>query len=243
MSQNKPKIIIIIPAFNEQKSISSVINRIREVNKTYDIAVIDDCSNDKTADIALSMGVSVLRHRINMGYGISLQTGYKYAFKNKYEIIVQLDADGQHDPGYIPEMIEYLRSSNVDMIIGSRYLKKTNYKTPIIRKLGILFFRTLVRIVTDKMIYDPTSGYRVISSRVLPLLISDEFPCDFPDADLIIMLNYSGFSIMELSLEMHQNKEGKSMHNGLVNNLFYIFKMCLSVFLVVISKKIRIKNN
>ncbi len=244
----KLKKLIIIPAYNEEKRISQIITKIKSIDdliaKNLTIAVIDDGSCDNTYMNAKNSGAIVLKHPFNMGYGSALQTGYKFAQENKFDVIVQMDGDGQHDPKYIPEMINLLtKNQNIDILIGSRFKNNTNYKTSLARKIGIIVFSKIVSLFIRKKITDATSGYKAIKSKVLPFLVSESFPTDYPDADLLIMLNYKGFNIEEFSMEMSSEPKSKSMHKGFLNNLYYIFKMFLSIFLTVISIKIfRVKS-
>jgi len=234
--------LAIIPAYNEETNIASVIKNIKKTDPELEIVVINDCSCDKTVICAKEAGVIVLNHPFQMGYGIAIQTGYKYALENKYDIIVQLDGDGQHDPKYIPEMIRILNGKATDVVIGSRFKKKTQYKTPIARRIGIIFFGFIASMITHKEITDPTSGYQVIDKKVLPFLVSEYFPCDFPDADFLIMLHYASFKIQEIPMEMYPSRSHKSMHRGIIKNLYYIFKMCLSITLTVVRGKVEIER-
>lgn len=232
------KKVVIIPAYNEQPRIREVIKKIISLDSSLDIVVIDDGSLDKTAHVAKEAGAVVLTHPFNMGYGITLQTGYKYALENAYDIVIQIDGDGQHDPRYIPYMIEAMLSKKVDVVIGSRFKTKTQYKASINRRIGTVIFASLVTVIIGKKITDPTSGYQVITKRVLSFLTSEAFPYDYPDADLLIILHFAGFKIMEFPMEMLQNKNKRSMHGGVLKNLYYIFKMFMSIFLVLISENI-----
>ena len=234
---------IIIPAFNEEKRIQKLISEIKLISEDYEIIVIDDGSNDNTANAALSAGAVVISHPFNLGYGSALQTGYKYALKNYFDIIVQMDADGQHDPKYIPQMIDILANQDIDVLIGSRFKNKTNYKTTLARKLGIKLFSAITSLIIKKKITDATSGYQAIKAKVLPFLVSEFFPSDYPDADLLIMLDYNGFKIEEFAMEMYPDSQNKSMHKGFLKNIYYIFKMLISIFLLIISINFFKKNN
>lgn len=231
------KKIVIIPAYNEEKRIAEIINNIKSIDKDLKIAVIDDGSSDNTALNAISAGAVVIKLPFNIGYGSALQTGYKYALENGFDIVVQMDGDGQHDPKYIPEMINTLIKNNVDVLIGSRFKVKTSYKTTFARRIGIILFSKIVSLIIKKRVTDATSGYQVIRATVLPFLVSESFPIDYPDADLLIMLNYEGFKIEEFPMKMHSDPKSKSMHKGFLKNIYYIFKMLMSIFLLVISIK------
>lgn len=230
--------IIIIPAFNEEKRIAEIISRIKDLYSDLKIVIVDDGSSDNTSETSLNAGAVVLKLPFNMGYGNALQTGYKYAYENNYGLVLQMDGDGQHDPKYIPEMLDAIENNDADIIIGSRFKVKSNYKASFSRRAGIAFFSLIVSAILHKKITDPTSGYQAIRGSVLPFLISESFPNDYPDADLLIMLHYKGFKIEEMPMEMYANPKNKSMHKGFLRNIYYIFKMLMSIFLIVISIKI-----
>ena len=232
------KNVVIIPAYNEESRISAIIRRAASAAPDVDVVVINDGSSDRTADAARDAGAVVLSHPFNMGYGVSLQTGYKYALNHDYGAVVQMDADGQHDPVYIPQMLEALRVQKADMVIGSRYTVKTGYKSTVVRRLGSAFFALLATVITRSRISDSTSGYKAITKDVLPLLASDAFPSDYPDADLLVLLHHSHFTIKEMPMEMKQSDGKKSMHQGFVKNVYYVFKMCLSIMLNLIRKPV-----
>lgn len=231
------KKIALIPAYNEEQRIADIINNIRTADSEMDIVVINDGSQDRTNMRALEARAIVLNLPVNLGYGSAVQTGYKYAREYAYDIIVQMDADGQHDPRYIPAMIKKLDESGADIVIGSRFLEKTAYKTPLIRRIGMIFFSIAVKWTTGTKITDPTSGYQVIKKELLPILTSEVFPYDYPDADFLILLYYAGFKTVEFPMEMTQGDSKKSMHAGIFANLYYVFKMCLSIILTVIREK------
>ncbi|MFA5090828.1 MAG: glycosyltransferase family 2 protein [Candidatus Omnitrophota bacterium] len=233
------KTIVIIPAYNEEARIGGVIRGIVGLDIGLDIVVVNDGSFDGTCGCAKTEGAAVLNHPINMGYGAALQTGYKYALENGYDIVVQMDGDGQHDPKYIPYMLDASSKEDVDVVIGSRFKQDSGYQAPVLRRLGMIFFGILVTLVTRRKTTDPTSGYQAIRRRVLPFLASEEFPCDYADADLLIMLYYNGFTTAEFPMQMYLNERGKSMHSGIPGNLYYVFKICLSIFLTVVRENLK----
>ena len=214
------------------------------MDTTIDIVVIDDGSTDRTACNAKLAGARVLRHTSNMGYGVALQTGYKYAFQNGYDLLVQLDGDGQHDPAYIPELLELIISEGADMALGSRFLKEVSPASPFLRKykasttriLGIKMFAFIATALIGLRITDPTSGYQAFNRRLINFFTRDIFPYDFPDADVIVLAHRAGFKIKELPMVMYERDEGVSMHSGL-KPLYYVFKMFLSIFMTIVRKK------
>ena len=227
---------IIIPAFNEEDSVVGVIEGIRQYSDA-EIIVIDDGSAGSTGARARQAGARVIRHPYNMGYGVALQTGYKYAAMKGYELLVQLDADGQHDPKYIPKLFEQVESGESDVAIGSRFLGEGDFRAGPAKTIGIGFFRLLIWIACRKKITDPTSGYQCLSRKVFEEFTKDLFPTDYPDADVILMLFRMGYRVKEVPVAMMQNPEGRSMHRGVFRLSYYFFKMCLSFLVTLLREK------
>lgn len=230
------KRLIIVPAYNEKKQIASVIKGIRKYSDA-EIVVIDDGSEDGTAECAGSVGARVIRHPFNMGAGVAVQTGYKYALENDYDTLLQIDGDGQHHPAHIPDMFAMVENRQCDMAIGSRFLKNNQYKTGLWKSIAIKLFCRVIRIITGETITDPTSGYRCINRTVFQCLTEDGFPHDYPDANIIIVLHRMGFKIVELPVTMLPNSEGRSMHRGIFRISHYFFKVFLAIFITLLRKK------
>lgn len=228
--------LVIIPAYNEEKAISGVVSSIRKLYPEMDIVVVNDGSSDETVVKAEDAGAIVLSHSFNMGYGIALQTGYKYAFRRGYRFVVQIDGDGQHDPTGIKTVLDRVKDGYADIVLGSRFLSDDSYKPSLLRLTGIRFFRFLIRFLSGKVITDPTTGFQAMNRNVLNVFIQDFFPVDYPDADVVILLSGLGFKISEAPVLMRPNLGGKSMHSNPMRVLYYIFKMTLSMFLTKIRK-------
>ena len=233
---NMNRKIIIIPAFDEEDNLFPVISGIKK-HSDSDIVVINDGSEDRTRENAREAGVRVISHPFNMGYGVALQTGYKYAVKKGYDFLVQMDGDGQHDPKYIQELFRMVESGESDIVIGSRFLQESDYDAGVLKKTGINIFRFMIRLISGRKITDPTSGYQCLSRKVFEILTGDLFPSDYPDADMIIMLHRMGFTIKEVPVTMIPNREGRSMHQGFFTVLYYFFKMFLSFFIALRREK------
>lgn len=230
------KILVVIPAFNEEERIGAVIGAAKKYLPQAEILVINDGSTDRTKEVSLKAGAKVIAHAFNLGYGVAIQTGYKYAVRNNYQYVLQLDGDGQHDPVYLPWVLAKLKETDVDVVIGSRFISKEKYAGSFLRLFGISLFRAIVSLLTGQKITDPTSGYQGLKRRVVEFYCHDFFPVDYPDADVIFILHKVGFKIQEIPVIMHERKGGHSIHSGL-SPLYYIFKMLLSLF-VNISRRI-----
>ena len=163
MEKNK---CIIIPCYNEEKNIISVIENIRRYSDA-DIVVIDDGSRDGTSAMASEAGAFIIRHPFNMGYGVALQTGYKYAVDKEYDVLLQIDGDGQHLAKYVPELFRQVESADCDVAVGSRFLGESQYLAGFRKSIGIKLFRKIIWLITGESITDPTSGYQCLNSKVL----------------------------------------------------------------------------
>lgn len=236
MAAPSGRLLVLIPAYNEAKAIARTIAQIRSEAPAAELLVVNDGSRDDTAAVAAAAGATVLSHAFNMGYGVTIQTGYKYAWENGYEFLVQLDGDGQHDPAFIPALLAPVLAGQTDFALGSRFLDLNSYRPSFTRRLGILFFRKLVSVLIGREITDPTSGYQAFNREVIRFFTTEIFPCDYPDADMLITLNLAGFRIREVPVRMFANAEGTSMHSGF-KPLYYMFKMCLSILVTLLRNR------
>jgi glycosyltransferase involved in cell wall biosynthesis len=228
-------VIIIIPAYNEGTGIGDIVRRIKAIDPAYDVLVVNDGSGDDTAERASGAGAVVASHPFNLGYGVAIQTGYKYALAKGYNFAMQMDGDGQHDPAFIPQVLEPVMTGKTDFTLGSRFLEKESYAPSLPRRIGMIFFRKLISALINTRITDTTSGYQAFNHKVIRLFTTEVFPCDFPDADMLLTLHRAGFRIMEVPVRMRASASGKSMHAGWMP-LYYIFKMLLSIFVTLLRK-------
>ena len=228
------RILAIIPAYNEEAHIAKVIIAVAQHVK--DIVVVDDGSADNTAKLAELAGAKTLKLSVNLGYGAALETGYRYAIQNHFDAVVQLDADGQHDPSSINDLLEMVLNNKADVAVGSRFLDKSNsYKPGVARIAGIKYLSWLIKLLTGENLTDPTSGYQALSSKALHFILSADFPDDYPDADVLVCIKRAGLRIVEVPVLMKEREGGKSMHSGMMP-LYYMFKMTLSMLLVLLRK-------
>ncbi len=227
---------LIIPAFNEEETIVSVIEGVKKYSDA-DIVVINDGSADLTGKRAKEAGALVISHPFNMGYGTALQTGYKYAVQNKYDFLVQMDGDGQHDPKYIPALFREVEAGACDVAIGSRFLGEGHYPLGALKWAGIQMLRLATRCFIGEKMTDPTSGYQCLKREVLYEFTKDIFPSDYPDANMIILLHWMAFTIKEIPVAMKPNPEGRSLHEGTFTVMYYFFKMFLSFVIALIRGK------
>ena len=225
--------MIAVPAFNEQGRVGDVVRDVRSTLPDADVVVIDDGSADETAAEERAAGATVIRLPLNSGYGTALQTGYKYAVRNGYAVIGQIDADGQHQARYLREMLDALDEQNADVVIGSRFLGRDgHYRPSAARKVGIALFSRIASLVTRQRITDPTSGFQTMRVDVARFFCSDVYPNDYPDADILILLHRSGFAVREVPVQMRPSTN-VSMHAG-HKSIYYVYKMMLSIFVTML---------
>lgn len=229
--------LVIIPAFNEEKNIEAVIRKIKAEPSPKDILVIDDCSSDQTAVLAKRAGARVVSHVFNLGYGAAVETGFKYALANGYSFVAQMDGDGQHEPRCLSDLFRTVRSGEADVVIGSRFLENSGrYRPGLARKIGMRFFRALIRFFIRKTITDPTSGFQALNRNAIRfLVVNNLYPPDYPDADIVLLLNNIGFRVTEIPVVMYENTTGQSIHSGF-KPVYYMIKMLLSIFSVLFGK-------
>lgn len=228
--------VVVLPAFDEERGLGEVLAGLRQACPSFDLVVVDDGSRDRTAEVARRHGAVVLRHPFNMGYGAALQTAYKYAAREGYPVLVQLDADGQHDPAFVPGLARHVLEGRADAVVGSRFLVGEGYIPPFARRVGMVLFGYIASVVTRRRVTDPTSGYQAMSARVFGFLQTDAFPADYPDADVLILLHRAGFKVEELPVAMRLSPTGKSMHSGVLRPMFYVFKMLLSILVTLLRE-------
>lgn len=231
------RVLIIIPAYNEEKSIKTVVDNITNNYPQYDYIVINDGSKDNTARICKENGYSYLDLPINLGIGGAVQTGYKYALKNNYDIAVQIDGDGQHDVAFIGEMLEQMKKENAKIAIGSRFIQKQGFQSSKVRRMGIYFISALIKLCTGKRIYDVTSGFRIVDRNYIKYY-SEDYPGDYPEPEAIVMALMNGAKIIEVPVIMRERTEGaSSIHSW--KSLYYMIKVSIAVIIRRISLGIR----
>lgn len=225
----------MIPAYNEAGRIGKVVSSAKCVLPKATLLVVDDSSSDNTDREAREMGAIVVRHPINLGYGAALHTGFVFALRHNFDILLQMDGDGQHLASELPKLLEPILSDQVDLVIGSRYLDgRCEYDCGIVRRIGQKIFEWIALVATRKRFTDPTSGFQGMGLRAVKFFSGDDFPDDYPDADVLLMAHYAGLRVQEVSVRMESRCDGQSMHSGL-KPLYYVAKMLFSIFLVILN--------
>ena len=224
--------LVVVPAFNEAADIGRVVAGIHRVDPTLSVVVVDDGSTDTTAAVARGAGAGVLRLPFNLGYGVALQTGYKYALRGGHDCVVQLDGDGQHEPADIPALLAPIARGEADVVVGSRFGGDARYRPSRTRRIGMRLFGALAFALTGTRFSDVTSGYQALCADVVRFFTAERYPADYPDADVLIMLERAGFRVKEVPVRMYARPGGRSMHSGF-RPVYYVFKMLLSVLVTL----------
>lgn len=235
------RVLIVIPAYNEAGRVGEVVKDVRSALPIADVLVVDDGSADQTADEAAAAGAITLSLPVNSGYGAALQTGYKYGVRHRYSVLGQIDGDGQHRAEFLPAMLATLRESEVDVVVGSRFLDRDgHYQPSLARQLGIGLFARIASLVTRQQVSDPTSGLQLMRIEVARFFCSEVYPMDYPDADILILLHRSGFRMREVPVRMRPSP-GQSMHAG-HRSIYYVYKMALSILVTLLRPRTRISS-
>lgn len=229
--------LIIIPAYNEEGSIEKVVNNLIEKFPKYDYLVINDGSTDHTQSICNRNKYQVVNLVINMGIGGAVQTGYRYAWDNHYDIAVQIDGDGQHDVSYLEEMIRPIEEGQADIVIGSRFLEKEGFQSTQIRRVGINFLSFLGKLLTGVRVKDITSGYRVVNTKFIRIFALD-YPADYPEPEAMVIAAVHGGRIKEYPVIMRERKAGESSIT-MKKSIYYMCKVTLAMIIRRISFGVR----
>ena len=230
-------ILIIIPAYNESENIENIVDEITTGYPQYDYVVVNDGSSDNTARILKKRGYNHINCPINLGIGGAIQTGYRYAKENDYEIAVQIDGDGQHDPAYIAEIVEPILKGEADYVIGSRFVNKEGFQSSFTRRIGIRFLSALIALLCFRRVKDVTSGFRAVN-RFFIEVFAESYPIDYPEPEAIMDAVMRRKRILELPVIMRERETGQSSIN-FKKSVYYMIKVTLDIIVCRISYGIR----
>jgi glycosyltransferase involved in cell wall biosynthesis len=221
--------LAVVPAYNEVGTVARVVRSLHEHAPHFDVLVIDDGSTDETAHAAAAAGARVLKHPFNLGIGGAVQSGFKFALENGYSYMVQVDADGQHDPGEIETLARTMDADpSIDVVCGSRFLEKLRYRGPVSRRAGIHLFAFILSPLVGQRVTDPTSGFRLYNRRAISLFARD-YPHDYPEVEAVLVLHHHRLRMCEVPVHMFQRGGGQSsIRSG--KSVYYMIKVLLAIF-------------
>lgn len=227
------KVLLIIPAYNEEESLRSLIEEIKAVCPEVDYLVVNDCSSDDTERLLEELGANYITLPCNMGIGGAVQSGYRYAAQNGYDIAIQIDGDGQHDVRFVKDMVKLIEDKQADVVIGSRFIDKEGFQSSQARRIGIRILSMLIRLMCGAKVKDVTSGFRAVNRRFIELF-AENYPDDYPEPEVIVTAKLYGAKIKEVPVVMRERTTGKSSIN-LKRSVYYMIKVSLAIIICRIS--------
>ena len=229
------RVLVIIPAYNEEDSLGRVITNVKEAVPDAQIVVINDGSIDATPEIGRGYGATVVSLPYNLGIGSAMQTGFMYARDNNFDVAIQVDGDGQHDPTEIPDLLKALREKQADVAIGTRYIEDRGYITPKLRRLGIVILANLISIIIRQRITDPTSGFRALNRRAI-FFCATNYPFDYPEPEAVVSFRRAGLRVCEIPVTMNPRYGGESSITPL-RSAYYMVKVIMAILIDLLREK------
>jgi glycosyltransferase involved in cell wall biosynthesis len=232
--ENQEKILVIVPAYNEEGSVGKVVEEVHTHLPQAEVLVVNDGSTDLTSEIAKSKGAIVLDLPFNLGIGGAMQAGYQYAYEKGCDIAIQVDGDGQHDPKETGKLLKALEEKKIDVAIGSRFIGDSEYKSSIMRRVGIAIFSGVISMIVRQRITDPTSGFRASNRKAIQLFASN-YPQDYPEPEVVILLHQCHLKMEEVSVGMSERYSGESSITK-IKSIYYMVKVLLAIFVDCFKK-------
>lgn len=223
------KVLVLIPAYNEQDNISDTITDIRENAQGADYIVINDCSTDATKMVLQTISADFIDLPVNLGIGGGVQTGYRYALEQGYDIAIQFDGDGQHDARYVKDLIAPLESGQADVVIGSRFIKNEGFQSSALRRMGIGFLSGLIRILCGVRVKDVTSGMRAVNRKMIEVFAAD-YAQDYPEPEAVLAAGMMHARVLEVPVQMRERRNGASSINAM-KSVYYMLKVSLALII------------
>jgi glycosyltransferase involved in cell wall biosynthesis len=228
--------IAIVPAFNEQDCIADVIGEIRSFDPDFAIVVVDDGSTDATAAAAERLGAHVVRLPFNLGIGGAVQTGFRYAFENGFDVAVRVDGDGQHDPAQLEALLAPVLADEADIVVGSRFAADGGYRSSRSRRIGISILAMTLALIVGRRVTDPTSGFQALNRRAIALFAAD-YPHDYPEVEAALMVHKHKLRMTEVPVQMRERSAGRSSIGALAS-VYYMVKVLLALLVGLFRKNV-----
>ena len=228
------KILVIIPAYNEEESILTTVQALNSVHPEVDAVVVNDASKDNTKNILSENHIHYLDLPVNLGIGGGVQAGYMYAYRNGYDIAIQMDGDGQHPASELDKIIAPIKAEKADIVVGSRFVNKEGFQSSAIRRFGIKFLSSLIYLCTGKHILDVTSGYRAVNRKFIKIF-SEEYAQDYPEPEASVTAAKKGAEIIEVPVMMKERQGGMSSISP-IKSIYYMIKVSLAIIIKNISE-------
>jgi glycosyltransferase involved in cell wall biosynthesis len=232
--------IAIVPAYNEEHNIGRLLGELRTQDPDLEVVVVSDGSTDRTAELAASAGAHVVRLPFNLGIGAAVQTGFRYAWEGGYELAVRLDGDGQHDPGQLHELVAPIAAGEADLVIGSRFIGNTGYRSSAARRVGIRVLARVVSWIAHERLTDTTSGFQALNRRTIALFAAD-LPRDYPEVEGLVMAIRRGIRVREVPVTMREREHGRSSI-GTLGSIYYMIKVLLAVFVDLFRRDVPLED-
>jgi glycosyltransferase involved in cell wall biosynthesis len=232
------KRVAIVPAYNEEESVAQVIDEIRAFDPDFEVVVVDDGSGDRTSAVAAQRGARVVQLPFNLGIGGAVQTGFRYAFEQGFELAVRVDGDGQHDPSQLGLLLGPLLAGEADIVVGSRFLESLDpgYRSSRSRRIGITILARTVSLLVRRRVTDPTSGFQALNRHAIALFAAD-YPHDYPEVEATLMVHRHELRLAEVPVEMRERAGGRSSIGALAAS-YYMVKVLLALFIGLFRKNV-----
>ena len=229
LAPRRLRTIAIVPAYNEEDSLGTVLEEIRAADPELEVVVVNDGSTDGTARVAAAAGAAVVSLPFNVGIGGAVQTGYQYALEHGFELAIQVDGDGQHDPREIGQVVEPILDGRADLVVGTRFVSGGGYRGTRLRRVGIRLFAAVVSLLVRQRVSDTTSGFRAVNRKALRLFAA-EYPHDYPEVESIVLLSKHHLRMLEVPVQMRVRETGNSSITA-VRAAYYMIKVLLALFI------------
>jgi hypothetical protein len=228
--------VAVVPARNEEANVAEVVRGIRAFDPEFDVVVVDDGSDDRTAAVARDAGAHVVRLPFNLGIGGAVQTGFRYALEHGFDVAVRLDGDNQHDPQELAGLLEPVLAGEADIVVGSRFLGPGEYRPPFARRVGIRLFARVVSLLVRQRVTDTTSGFQALNRRGIALFAAD-LPHDYPEVEATVMVFKHRLRLKEVPVHMRERAEGSSSITTL-RSIYYVVKVLLALFVGLFRRSV-----